>query len=131
VNRWAWVACTLAVGAAVAYLLQAAASGSTEYYQTVAEVRSGHAPRGEVRMLGVVGPDIQRSDGGLQVRFTASQDGASIPVVYRGAVPDIFQPGISVVVDGQVGPDGVFVARQLLTKCPSRFQTSAQPRQLR
>lgn len=128
-KRLGWILAALAVVGAIVYLVQVAASGSTEYYKTVAEVRSGHV-RGEVRMLGVVGPEVQRSDGGLQLRFTASQDGASIPVLYRGPVPDIFQPGISVVVDGQVNSDGVFVARQLLTKCPSRFQTAAPKRQL-
>jgi len=58
------------------------------------------------------------------VRFTAAQDGASMPVDYRGQLPDIFRPGIQVVVEGRIGADGVFHARTLLAKCPSRFTTT-------
>jgi cytochrome c-type biogenesis protein CcmE len=39
-------------------------------------------------------------------------------------VPDIFRPGITVVADGRLGVDGVFHARALLAKCPSRFSTT-------
>ncbi|HEV2954398.1 MAG TPA: cytochrome c maturation protein CcmE [Candidatus Dormibacteraeota bacterium] len=127
---WRWVALGAVVSLCVGFLIYSAASGSTEYYRTVAEVKSAGAAEGEVRMLGVVGPDVQHVDGGLEVHFTAQQGNQDIPVVYRGVVPDIFQPGISVVVDGKLGADGRFVADQLLTKCPSRFQTSAQKRQL-
>ena len=48
---------------------------------------------------------------------------ASMPVEYSGALPDIFQPGITVVAEGRLGGDGVFHARTLLAKCPSRFST--------
>lgn len=48
------------------------------------------------------------------------------PVVYRGLVPDTFQPGIEVVVKGTYGTDGVFVAEHdaLTTLCPSKFQSA-------
>ena len=48
---------------------------------------------------------------------------AAIPVEYTGTLPDIFRPGITVVVEGRLGADGVFHARTLLAKCPSRFAT--------
>ena len=46
-----------------------------------------------------------------------------MPVEYTGTLPDIFQPGITVVVEGRLAGDGVFHARTLLAKCPSRFST--------
>ena len=46
-------------------------------------------------------------------------------VDYRGTLPDIFKPGIQVVVEGRTGGDGVFHARTLLAKCPSRFTAKA------
>jgi len=46
-----------------------------------------------------------------------------MPVDYKGTLPDIFKPGITVVVEGTLGDDGVFRARTLLAKCPSRFST--------
>jgi cytochrome c-type biogenesis protein CcmE len=52
----------------------------------------------------------------------------AMPVVYSGVVPDIFQAGAQVVVEGKLGSNGVFQAQTLLTKCPSKFQAaSAKP----
>jgi len=119
--RWGGLAAVLA--ACVGYLVFSATAGNAQYYRTVGELRNDPGV-GEARMLGTVQDDVQRLDGGLEVRFTAAQDGASIPVDYRGQLPDIFRPGIQVVVEGRVQGDGVFHARTLLAKCPSRFTTT-------
>jgi cytochrome c-type biogenesis protein CcmE len=47
-----------------------------------------------------------------------------MPVDYTGTLPDIFRPGITVVAEGRLGKDGIFHARTLLAKCPSRFSTT-------
>jgi cytochrome c-type biogenesis protein CcmE len=112
------------VAACVGYLVWSAAASSAQYYQTIAEVQA-HAAPGDVRVLGVVQNDVQRLDGGQEVRFTATDSGASMAVAYRGPLPDIFKPGIQVVVEGRPGSDGVFHARTLLAKCPSRFTAAA------
>ena len=118
-----WVGLGVVVAACVGYLVYSAAGGASEYYLTVSELRS-QTPPGEVRVAGVVQNDIQRSEGGLQVRFTAKDGTASMPVEYHGTLPDIFQPGITVVAEGRLGADGVFHARNVLAKCPSRFATT-------
>ena len=112
----------LVVAGCVGYLIFSASGGSAEYYLTVSELRTQtHA--GDVRVAGVVQNDVQKSDGGLHVTFTEKDGTASMPVVYSGPLPDIFKPGITVVVEGKLGGDGVFHARTLLAKCPSRFST--------
>ena len=112
----------LVVAGCVGYLIFSASGGSAEYYLTVSELRTQtHA--GDVRVAGVVQNDVQKSDGGLHVTFTEKDGTASMPVDYSGPLPDIFKPGITVVVDGKLGSDGVFHARTLLAKCPSRFST--------
>jgi cytochrome c-type biogenesis protein CcmE len=116
--RWGALAAVLA--ACVGYLIFTATAGNAQYYRTVAELKRDPAV-GEARMLGTVQDDVQRLADGPEVRFTAAQDGATIPVDYRGQLPDIFRPGIQVVVEGRVQGDGVFHARTLLAKCPSRF----------
>ena len=64
------------------------------------------------------------SSSGL--RFAVADIGAaqatSVPVVYRGSVPDLFKAGRDVVVDGTYR-NGVFVAKRntLVTKCPSKY----------
>lgn len=110
------------VGACVGYLIYTASGGTSEYYVTVSELRA-HSQSGDVRVAGVVQDDVVRSDGGLTIRFTEKDGTASMPVEYSGTLPDIFKPGITVVAEGTLGSDGVFHARTLLAKCPSRFST--------
>jgi cytochrome c-type biogenesis protein CcmE len=119
--RWGIVGAVLA--ACVGYLVYSASGGSAEYYLTVSELRS-HAASGDVRVAGVVQDDVQRSNGGLHVVFTEKDGTASVPVEYQGALPDIFKPGITVVAEGRLGADGIFHARNVLAKCPSRFSTT-------
>jgi cytochrome c-type biogenesis protein CcmE len=82
----------------------------------------GH--RGEVSLAGkVVGPPAGDPQGsGLRFRLRDIEGRASVPVVYRGSVPDLFAPGRHVVVDGRLR-NGVFVAEpdSLVTKCPSKY----------
>lgn len=118
-----WSIPALVVAGCVGYLIYTASGGSAEYYLTVSQLRS-HAVAGDVRVAGVVQSDVQKSNGGLHVTFTEKDGTASMPVEYSGTLPDIFQPGITVVAEGRLGSDGVFHARTLLAKCPSRFSTT-------
>lgn len=118
-----WALPGVIVAACVGYLIYSASGGSAEYYLTVSELRT-HTEGANVRVAGVVENDVQKSDGGLHVTFTEKDATASVPVDYTGTLPDIFKPGITVVVDGRLGKDGVFHARTLLAKCPSRFSTT-------
>ena len=68
--------------------------------------------------------DVLKTDSGLHVTFTEKDATAAVPVDYTGTLPDIFKPGITVVAEGKLGRDGVFHARTLLAKCPSRFSTT-------
>ena len=82
----------------------------------------GHA--GKVALVGqVVGP-LRGDAGGAGMRFGLRDIGgtATVPVVYRGAVPDLFAVGRHVFVSGRLR-NGVFVAKpgSLVTKCPSRY----------
>ncbi|TMB79398.1 MAG: cytochrome c maturation protein CcmE, partial [Chloroflexi bacterium] len=96
-------------------------SRGTDCSRELSVVRRRRSP-GDVRVAGVVQDDVQKSDG-LHVTFTEKDGTASMPVQYTGTLPDIFKPGITVVVEGKLGGDGVFHARTLLAKCPSRFST--------
>lgn len=118
-----WAVPAALVAACVGYLIYTASGGSAEYYLTVSELRS-HTDGANVRVAGVVQNDVRKSEGGLHVAFTEKDATASVPVDYTGTLPDIFKPGITVVVDGRLGKDGVFHARTLLAKCPSRFSTT-------
>jgi cytochrome c-type biogenesis protein CcmE len=59
---------------------------------------------------------LQRDGDGLTVRFNVTDTAKSIPVVYKGILPDLFKEGKGCVAQGHVGPDGVFYADQVLAK---------------
>ena len=52
----------------------------------------------------------------LNVRFVVTDTVASIPVVYKGILPDLFKEGRGCVAQGKIGTDGVFRAEQVLAK---------------
>lgn len=120
--KWLLLAAVLVAG--VGYLIYSATGGSAEYYETMAQMRA-HPSSQDVRVLGIVEPGIVRTQGGLGVQFVAADGKDSMPVQYTGALPDIFQPGIKVVVDGHLAGDGVFHAKLVEAKCPSRFSSSS------
>ena len=112
---------------ALGYLAFTVTRTSAVYYLTVSELRARgvQASQQSVRVSGVVDAgSIQRDSDHFTIRFSASDPGGTLPVVYHGTVPDIFQPGIQVVVEGKLGADGVFHADTLLTKCPAHFQAA-------
>ena len=53
---------------------------------------------------------------GQEVRFTVTDTHKTLPVVYRGLLPDLFREGQGVVAEGTLGADGVFTAREVLAK---------------
>ncbi|TMD20065.1 MAG: cytochrome c maturation protein CcmE [Chloroflexi bacterium] len=126
-NSIKWGAVMLVVAACVGYLIYSASGGSSEYYLTVSELRAHPAYDQDVRVAGVVQNDVLHPPGPpghATVQFTEKDSTASILVVYSGPLPDIFKPGITVVAEGRLGADGIFHARSILAKCPSRFSTS-------
>jgi cytochrome c-type biogenesis protein CcmE len=118
----------LAILGAVAYLVYANTQANAVYYLTVAELKNcttAACTTQSVRVAGVVqAGSIVRDDQKQTVSFVMTAGGQSLPVIYSGIVPDIFQPGITVVVEGHYTGHGPFQAQTLLTKCPSKFQSA-------
>jgi cytochrome c-type biogenesis protein CcmE len=116
----------LAIALGVAVLLAAALvytsfSASTEARQPSQLLTA--SPGQSYQLTGkVVRGTVQRSGEGLRFRVADREGGASIPVIYSGAVPDPFRAGREIVLTGEVR-DGTFVGERdtLVTKCPSKF----------
>src|SRR6516164_8437185 len=98
----------LAILAAVIYLVYANTQANAVYYFTVSELKNCSICSSQsVRVAGVVQPgSIVHNDRQQQIRFVISDGGHSLPVVYSGIVPDIFRPGITVVVEGHYSGQG-------------------------
>ncbi|MEE2673468.1 MAG: cytochrome c maturation protein CcmE, partial [Myxococcota bacterium] len=60
----------------------------------------------------------------------AAASDTRLMVVYRSLeTPDLFKDGAEVVVEGRVqgrGADAIFVADNVMAKCPSKFQAQAE-----
>ena len=48
--------------------------------------------------------------------FEVTDTRHTLPVRYRGVLPDLFREGQGVVAEGTLGRDGVFAAREVLAK---------------
>ena len=81
---------------------------------------------GEVQLAGlVVGPAVgDPHAGGMRFKLRDIGGAAStdVPVRYTGSVPDLFQPGRHIVLEGRL-VRGTFVAEpgSMITKCPSKY----------
>src|SRR4051812_26010571 len=105
----------VALGVATALVL-AAFQKNLVFFFTPSQVAANEAPQGRTFRIGgmVVAGSLQRE--GIEVKFAVTDTAKTIPVVYRGALPDLFREGKGVVAQGQIGPDGVFHAREVLAK---------------
>jgi cytochrome c-type biogenesis protein CcmE len=90
----------------------------------VAEAAAGKKAGEDVKLTGKVlafSGDAS-TDTGMRITLADYTDGETIPVVYRGSVPDAFKVGRQIVLDGKAS-GGVFRAKadSLVTKCPSKY----------
>jgi cytochrome c-type biogenesis protein CcmE len=113
----------LVVVVVVGYLVFTAARGSAAFYLTIDELEQQDASVRNVRVAGfVVGESILWEPRDLHLAFDMTDESGRLSVVYTGARPDMFRDGAEVVVEGRMGPEGVFEARTMLLKCPSKYE---------
>ena len=85
-----------------------------------------------IRVAGRVSTEAidYKTDPNIELRFTVNDppgysttelSTVSVPVIYRGLKPDMFQSGRDVIIDGAF-KDGALVASSLLTQCPSKYE---------
>ena len=105
------------LGGAVALVLSAFQQNLV-FFHTPTEVAEGKAPTGRTFRIGgmVEGGSIKRDSDGITVRFAITDTARSIPVSYKGPLPDLFKEGKGAVVQGKLGTDGVFTASEVLAK---------------
>lgn len=66
---------------------------------------------------------VQTPHGQVQVNhFSIEEHGKILAVEYRDALPDTFQPGGPVQVDGEYFAPGKIRADHVYTKCPSKYE---------
>jgi cytochrome c-type biogenesis protein CcmE len=120
------------VGSAIiiATLVSLAYVGYTQsktYYHTIAELATLEpaALHQRMRVSGNVrNGSIQHLPGHLD--FVLEETGKTLSVSYvgRDPLPDTFKDGAPALVEGNLAPDGHFVAEQVQAKCASKYQAS-------
>ncbi len=126
-----------ALAAALGFFIWTSTQGAVVYFHTVGELRAmgSEAIDRLVRVNGVVTEgSIDVHDDGRVIEFSIHDATGDLPVSYRGTPPDLFGYSTEdrysdVIVEGQLGPDGVFTARNLIVKHGPEFEAREIPAQ--
>ena len=105
----------LSVGA-VLMILWFLPADSFQFFRSPSEVAEAPPPPTELFRIGglVEEGSVVRGDGDV-VRFNVTDGGASVPVVYTGILPDLFNEGQGMVGQGRY-VDGTFEAVEILAR---------------
>lgn len=111
------VVALVAVGLAVGLVLNALKDNVSLYF-TPTQVYNKEAPEGRSFRIGglVEEGSVKRENDGLTVNFVITDLHKSLPVVYKGILPDLFKEGKGVVAQGKMEADGIMHAEEVLAK---------------
>lgn len=135
--------------AAIVYLIVSSSQANAQYFLTVDELNSkaDQMTGREIRISGaVIGDSIQFDSTTLDLTFEVvhipgdnaeieklgglaevlhqavkNEDLGRLKVIYNGPKPDLLKNEAQAIMTGILREDGVFVANELLLKCPTRY----------
>ncbi|MGQ0599544.1 cytochrome c maturation protein CcmE [Aquabacterium sp.] len=103
------------LGVATALVLNAFQKNLVFFF-TPSQIVAKEAPLERTFRLGGLVEEGSVSRDGVMVNFVVTDTFRKVPVRYQGILPDLFKEGKGVVAQGKLGPDGVFVAQEVLAK---------------
>ena len=107
----------LALGAAAALVLSAFEDNIVFFFNPSELAGKTLAPGQSIRVGGLVEEgSITKLEDGLTTTFVITDMATTLAVRYIGVLPDLFREGQGVVAEGSLGPDGIFVALQVLAR---------------
>src|SRR4249919_1166146 len=117
-KRIALIVAGLAILGIAATLVLSAFRSNLVFFFTPSQVVAHEAPQGRNFRIGglVEKGSVKRQPDGVTVRFVVTDTAKSMPVLYRGVLPDLFREGKGVVAQGRIGADGMFQASEVLAK---------------
>ena len=106
----------VALGVATALVLRAF-NENLVFFFTPSQVVEKEAPQGRTFRIGgmVEKGSVRRQADGVTVQFLVTDTAKSIPVAYKGVLPDLFREGKGVVTQGRL-ENGLFIASEVLAK---------------
>ncbi|MBP8926377.1 MAG: cytochrome c maturation protein CcmE [Pseudomonadales bacterium] len=109
----------IVAGASIAAALAFwALQDNMNFFYAPVQVERGEAPLGKtIRVGGLVVPgSLKRSDSGLELTFTVTDNQADMDIEYQGILPDLFAEGQGIVAVGELREGNRFRAAQVLAK---------------
>jgi cytochrome c-type biogenesis protein CcmE len=121
-SPWAYGALVFVLVGIGVVAYQALSSASLYYYNAdeAVEQREELGDR-RFQVQGLVRDDVETTADG--VTFTITFNGVDVPVSHQGDPPELFKPGIPVVLEGRWAPDGeVFTSDRILVKHTPQYE---------
>lgn len=128
-NRRRQIAAGVVIAGAIGFLLFQGLGNATEYFKTADQAVADKAQLGsrQFRIEGTVLADVRRVGNGTDFSITANN--VVVPVVDDHEPPQLFKPGIPVVLEGHWAGD-VFASDLIMVKHTASY-AAAHPDRLR
>jgi cytochrome c-type biogenesis protein CcmE len=116
-RRFSLIGAALGILALAVALVLSALKDSIVFFNTPTDVVEKQVKPGtRLRIGGLVKEGSVLRGDGLAVRFEVTDGKRTVPVAYRGLLPDLFREGQSVIAEGALDPGGIFRADSVLAK---------------
>ena len=121
-TKWRVAAVVLVIAGAIGFLVFKGLGDATVYFKTADEAVADKDELGDRRFRvegAVVADSVQESADG--VRFEIISAGEVVPVLHRGDPPELFKPGIPVVLEGRWDGD-VYASDRIMVKHTTEYR---------
>jgi cytochrome c-type biogenesis protein CcmE len=117
-KRFGLIALGLTILVVAVVLFTKSFQSNLVFFFTPTQVSNGEAPKtGNFRIGGMVEEgSLKRLPDGLRVQFKVTDTARTMPVEFKGILPDLFKEGKGVVAEGSLNKEGLFKADQVLAK---------------
>lgn len=114
----------------VLILILAIVGGSTAAKTiSLADAASGQYVDQRVQVTGNVVENSYTTTGNVltfSIYDPDSEDGSTLSVSYDGAAASTFGNDVTAICTGKIGDDGVLYASEMVTKCPSKYESGTE-----
>src|ERR1700730_18330803 len=131
-KRIVFIVVSLAALGLATWLVLGAFRNKFFFFFSPTQIATKETPIGRTFRIGglVENGSLKRDTDGLTIRFSVTDTANTIPVVYKGILPDLFKEGRGCVAQGRVGSDGVFYADQIMAKHDENYMPPEAARAL-
>ncbi len=109
------IACMTTLGLAAGLVLMSF-EDSLVFFRSPSDLAEKPMPVGRNFRLGGLVAEGSVVKNGVEISFEVTDLAETVPVRFRGLVPDLFREGQGVVTEGQLDENGVFIASNVLAK---------------